>query len=481
MAPPALHALERTLLSGLRRSALLPPKSTGLVSVSGGADSTALLLLLHTLVGRLALRLEVLHFDHGLRPESPQEAEWVRALAERLGLPFHLRRGFREGTDASDRGVQARARAWRRRESVALLRARGAAWIATGHQREDHWETLLLKLMRGAHLSRLQGMAPRHGPWVRPLLGVHRAELERYLRARGEGWLEDPSNRSPAYRRNRVRHELAPLLDSLTPGGAGARLDALERQSRALADWIAAEPAPPQNDPRTSPHWIEAAALRREPALLRQAHLHDFLAARMPGLVDAATLERAGGLLERDTPWALHLSARRSLLGRGERILLERRAAESGAALTERTVAGFRVLTPEAWAVRLTPRPAPPPRPLAATAEGETEDGRGEPAAKIVLFNLDPSLPLTVRARQPGDRIRLPGEAKPVKVAEVLRDSGVPLWERERVPVVLSGDTVVAVFPDRIAAGHEAAQGSGAGLCVTVRAGNSETGGGGED
>lgn len=492
MAPNALHPLERALLSSLRGGMLLPRGSTGLASVSGGADSTALLLLLDALRGRLGIALEVLHFDHGLRPESAAESEWVRALAARLGLPFHLRGGFagtRGGRAAG--GTQARARTWRRRESLALLRERGAGWIATGHQREDQWETLLLKLLRGAHLSRLQGMAARQGAWVRPLLGTSHAALEGYLRERGQDWLEDPSNRSPAYRRNRVRHELLPLLESLTPGGIGARLETLERHSRALAEWIAAEPTAPQNDPAREPHWIDAQALRGQPRLLREAQLHAFLAARMPGLVDAATLERAAALIERDTPWTLHLSARRTLLGRGRRVLLERRDADVHERLVERERAGFRLWAPEGWDVGLAvqsvlpeeqrkDRPSPS-SPLSATSRATGQDGGqngewGWPLATedefrgaIVIHNLSPGeTPITVRPRQAGDRIELPGEAKAVKVADVLRNSGVPLWERERVPVVQAGEAVVAVFPDWIAAGHEAGEAVGS-VRITVR------------
>jgi tRNA(Ile)-lysidine synthase len=481
--PPSspLHPLERALLKHLggapeREGPLLSAGSRGLILVSGGSDSTALLLLLHALRGRLPMELEVAHFDHGLRPNSAAEAEWVAERAARCGLPFHLRRGFRP--KAGGVGIQAAARAWRARESEALLEARGAQWIATGHQRDDHLETLLLKLLRGVHLAHIRGLAPRHGAWVRPLLPWTRRELEGYLRDRGESWLEDPSNRWPRYARNRVRHELMPLLDRLAQGGIARRLEGLERQSRLLAEWLAALPEPPQNDPAAPPHWIEARALTALPLLARTVRLQEFLAARMPGQADAATLEKAASLLECAEPWELHLGRRRTLRRRGERLLL---APREPLRLIERQTEQFRVLAPEGVAVNLSPLPAHQggegekasftPLPPLGEGEGESRPGVGAPTAPVhamesepeglLLHNLDPAQPLRVRPRQPGDRFHPAESTHPLKVADFLRDQGVPLWERERVPLVISGEVVVAIYPRWVAAGHDAPEGRG--------------------
>jgi tRNA(Ile)-lysidine synthase len=318
---PPLHPLESALLHGLRAPPLLPPGSKGLVSLSGGSDSTALLLLLHRLREPLHVELEVLHFNHGLRPESAQEAEWAIALANRLGLLPHLRSGFE--APPSGAGIQAAARAWRQEQSLALLRSRQAQWIATGHQRDDHLETLLMKLLRGVHLSRIRGLERSHGPWVRPLLEFSRDDLRGYLCAHGETWLEDPSNQSPKYRRNRVRHELLPLLDSLAHGGIAPRLLTLERQSQALAGWLASIDPPAQNDPSQPPHWIDSDALRALPVFARTAVLHEFVRARLPGAMEFRQIELAAELTLRREAWALHLGRGRTLRGGAGRVLLE--------------------------------------------------------------------------------------------------------------------------------------------------------------
>lgn len=441
-----MHPLERRILHALRAHALAPPGSRGLVCVSGGADSLALLHLLHAAAGPLGLRLDVLHFDHGLRPESAAEADWVAAQAAALGLPCHLLRATHLAGRTS--GVQAAARAWRRAEAQRLAAQWDAQWVATGHQREDHLETLLLKWLRGAHIANLRGMAWRQGLFVRPLLGTARAELEAYLRGRGLTWLEDPSNRQPRYKRNRVRHELLPLLDALAPGGGAARLDALEAQSaevEALLDFVRRVHPVPTSDPAAAEpgglHWLDATALGNLPALAAAAVLHDFVVERMPGALSAAQVERALALLAGGEPaWSLDLSHKRRLLRRGERLLL--RAQDAAAAPMEVHALGpWRILAPEGWQVQGGP--------------AESMDAGASPGRDAVtLHNLPPGAELQVRTRAPGDRFHPPWKPHPVRLAAFLRDQHVPLWERERLPLVALEGQVIAVYPRFVARGY---------------------------
>lgn len=210
-----------------------------IVCVSGGSDSVSLLHLLQRLSTLLALDLHVLHFNHQLRPEADEEQNFVKKLAVQYKIPFHYKtaKNFSPG----QAGLQESARQWRIEESLKILKTVGADCIATGHHADDQTETLLLKWLRGTHISNLQGMLWKNSPFIRPLLNCSKSELKQYLKSNNLSWMEDSSNLSPAYLRNRVRMELIPLLDELTREGLNARISDINEQSRLFRDWLDCE------------------------------------------------------------------------------------------------------------------------------------------------------------------------------------------------------------------------------------------------
>ena len=271
--------------------------ATILVSVSGGADSVALLDLAVREARSRRWRLHVLHVDHGWRPDSGDDARFVRELARSLGLPSS---GYRIRQDAWDRSAlgsrEATARALRRRAARRLATRIGARAVLLGHNRDDQVETILLQLLRGTGLRGLVGMPPRRGIWVRPLLEVGREELREYLRRRQIDWREDSSNQDLRYLRNRLRHRLLPLIEAeIRPGAAKSLLrmaDALRSQAlrfdREVQDaWIALSPerdgeAIRLDRPKLAnydPDLVEGIlqrafrAVSKGPAQLGQAHL----------------------------------------------------------------------------------------------------------------------------------------------------------------------------------------------------------------
>lgn len=190
------------------------------VAVSGGSDSVALLLLLHDLAPALGLQLAVLHLDHALRPESAADAEFVRQLAERLGLPLLLRVAnlARPGEN-----LEQAARRVRYGFFEAAVDGGEVDCVATAHTADDQAETVLLRLLRGAGTRGLAGIWPvmrtadhqgsRVRPrMIRPALHCRRDDLRAWLRARGQTWREDTTNLDLSRRRNRIRHELLPQL-----------------------------------------------------------------------------------------------------------------------------------------------------------------------------------------------------------------------------------------------------------------------------
>jgi tRNA(Ile)-lysidine synthase len=192
-----------------------------LVAVSGGADSTALLLGLHHLAHALGLELHAAHLHHGLRgADADRDLAFVRALCRRLRIPLAWRRiDARAGMARRRLSGQDGLRRLRREFLRAEAARAGAAAIATAHQADDQLETLLMRLARGTGASGLGGIPPRRGLWIRPLLQATRADVEHDLRVAGQPWREDRSNRDPAYLRNRLRHRAIPALVAAIEGG----------------------------------------------------------------------------------------------------------------------------------------------------------------------------------------------------------------------------------------------------------------------
>lgn len=234
------------------------------VAVSGGADSLCLMFLVHRWAERLGGRAIGLTVDHGLRPESADEAAKVGAWLDARGIFHHVL----SWPGAPGGNLQARARAARYRLLGEWCRDAAVPHLATAHHREDQGETLLLRLARGSGLDGLAGMAAiseRDGLRVlRPLLSVPRERLRATLREEGQPWIEDPSNDDPAFARARIRATLArgPGLSPARLADAAANLAGVRAANEhavaeLLARAVAIHPA--------GFAWIDAAPLCRAP------------------------------------------------------------------------------------------------------------------------------------------------------------------------------------------------------------------------
>jgi tRNA(Ile)-lysidine synthase len=231
-------------------------------AVSGGADSLALLVL----AVEAGCAVTAVHVDHGLRPDSADDGVVVEQVAARYGARFRAE----QAPVAPGPNLEARARAARY--------ARLPAGVLTGHTADDQAETVLLNLLRGAGPDGMAGMRPER----RPLLRLRRAETRALCAAEGLVPVHDPSNDDPAYRRNRVRHELLPLLDHIAGRDVAAliaRQADLFRDDAALLDELAAGLDP------TDARAVAAAP----PALARRAVRRWLLGEHPP---DRATVDR---------------------------------------------------------------------------------------------------------------------------------------------------------------------------------------------
>jgi tRNA(Ile)-lysidine synthase len=212
--PPTLMTLARRAVVD---DALIAYGARALVAVSGGGDSMALLHVLARLGPKLGYSLVAHGVDHGLRPEALRELDQAAAFADTLGVPFartsvHVARGG---------NLQARARSNRLKALRDAAERAGCTCIATAHHADDRAETVLLRLLRGASPDGLAVLPPRRGDLVRPFIRARRRDIECHIERHAIPYASDPSNLDPRFLRARVRQELLPLLETLSPGIVG--------------------------------------------------------------------------------------------------------------------------------------------------------------------------------------------------------------------------------------------------------------------
>ena len=233
MADPAPRDPEQTVSAVLDR--LAPPAPVG-IAVSGGSDSTALLLIAADWASRRKITIRAATVDHGLRPESGDEALTVARLCDGLDVPHDT---LSVCVAESGGNLQAQARAARYDGLARWARDHGLASVLLGHTLDDQAETLLMRLARGSGvegLSAIQEAREWAGVrWLRPMLEERRAGLRAWLAARDVGWIDDPTNEDPGFDRIRARRALETLEPvGITPEGLAATAQRLARQRRVL-------------------------------------------------------------------------------------------------------------------------------------------------------------------------------------------------------------------------------------------------------
>jgi tRNA(Ile)-lysidine synthase len=210
-----INEIQKVVQKTIEEYQLILPGDLVIAGVSGGPDSLTMLHILKELQPVLKFKLHVAHVDHCFRgKEAEAEARWVKETAERWGLPCTVTKvnvpyiAQEKGISAQEAGHLIRKKFFRE-----LLKKLSAQKIALGHQADDQAETVLMHFLVGAGLEGLQGIVPKNGPLIRPLLFLRRQEIEDYCR---ENFLEprrDPSNQKDIYLRNKIRLQIIPWLE----------------------------------------------------------------------------------------------------------------------------------------------------------------------------------------------------------------------------------------------------------------------------
>jgi tRNA(Ile)-lysidine synthase len=383
-------------------------------AVSGGIDSTALLL---TLSERKSDGYEVVcaHVNHHLRgADSDADEEFVRELCASLDVPLHVADGTLDPERVKARGIEAAAREVRYARLQEIRERSGASWVATAHQKNDQAETVLMRLLTGSGLAGLRGIHPvRDDGFIRPLLEVTREEIEAFLRERGVTPRFDRSNDDLRFLRNRVRVFLREI-------GSAENLAFVVEQARGwwpvverVIDAVPVETTDDETRFTELPEdeWLRGALLQRHIRRL-DPEARDFDAMRVA----------------RDPASRISVTKNVELIREGDVVRLRRRA-ESPSLQGER-----------GYEVELTPD-SPAQTPAGTLHLGQSTTDNRQP----IQLPEGATPHFTVRNRRPGDRFHPLGMSGPKKLKDFLIDRKIAAGVRDRLPLVLWNGEIVWV------------------------------------
>lgn len=394
------------LLEMLRRYEMVSPGDQVVCALSGGADSVALLYAMYLLKDRLEITLSAAHFNHHLRgEESDRDAVFSRNLCQRLDIPFYLGEG---DVVPGKKGLENAAREARYDFLLSL-----PGKIFTAHTADDNGETVLMRLIRGTGLKGLGGIPPVSGRLYRPMLTVTRREVEEFLKENNLRHIEDSSNGGDDFLRNRIRHEIMPLLSKENPR-IGENLSAMALTLRLDEEFLSG---------RTEGELPDVSALRTLHPALRRRYLAAFLIRQGVREPEQSHIALAESLVFSDNPSARGNFPGNVVIARAYDRLVRQEAAEE---------------------IREAVLPCPgslflPWAELTVTCQEADAIENGKD-----VFTIVPQGQMILRTRRTGDTLRLSGGEKSLKKRMI--DEKIPAALRGRIPVLADEAGILGVY-----------------------------------
>ncbi len=451
----------------IRKHQLFSNGDSVLVGVSGGADSICLLHILKELEQELGISVFAAHIHHGIRgEEADRDAKFVRAFCKERKIPYSLRKisvpafAKEEGLSLETAGRVLRYRCFRELCEVKEIRK-----IATAHNQNDQAETVLMRVLRGAGMDGLAGIRYRREDGVvRPLLDVTRAEIEEYLTENDLEYCIDSTNKDQQYARNRIRHQLLPMLEQEFNPNIVGTLSNLARNMGEDGDFL-------KNYAGRLYRRLGSPLPKRRPVVLEMESLQ---------MLEASLRVRLCRLAAEDT------------MGRGYKaerkhweMVLEMLDKETGASVV--LPEGLTVSVSYGWLVFQTRQEATEEAMPFAGVVAEPGNSYSVPGGVMSLTLGEPSYecrenqwmldydklegrPLELRTRREGDKIAIYRDGRDKKVKDFLIDAKIPRGERDQLILLCSGDEVLLIPGYRIAEPYKTDHNTKKGLVVTYDA-----------
>ncbi|MBN1816516.1 MAG: tRNA lysidine(34) synthetase TilS [Sedimentisphaerales bacterium] len=453
-----VESLEQTVAQFFSAEVRLTGEESILLAVSGGADSVAMLHIMHRLweTGRIPVSLVAAHVNHNLRSDSGRDLKLVQEQARRLGLPFLSR-----SVEVSEHSVQTKlsletaARQLRLAALVEMARQADCSIVSTAHHADDNAETLLHRMLRGTGFRGLRGIEPikQFHAWpeisfIRPLLWIKREQILAYCRKENLSWREDRTNRQTTYTRNRIRHSLIPWLQEEFGPGVQDKLSILSRRCRALHRKIQTE---------TDLAWPRMIQARESGRI----SLHRPLFNRFPVPIRIEMIDHVLKILD--------IGLRKMTLSHYQAILS---LASSNPAKEMDLPGGCRVIGSQESLIFETKHGIESVRfdTVSLSIPGQAICGSWRIEACVLDRNeVDPADfirhkdryvewldadqilgPFTLRKRRSGDRFCPFGLSGQKKVGKFLSSGGIPVSERKNVLVISDAKGIIWIAPFRI-------------------------------